>query len=63
MTKCNNCDVVDLGINKIKQDDEIVELCPNCGMEDSVEEIDEIEWAENMALADADFQDELLEDE
>ena len=62
MTKCNNCDVVDLGINHIIREDEVFELCPNCGAEDSVEEIDEIEWAEKMALSDADTQNELEED-
>lgn len=62
MTKCNNCDVVDLSINKVLKDDEEFQLCPNCGLEGTVEEIDEREWAESMALADADFQNELLED-
>lgn len=63
MTKCRECDVVDLGINHVTKNDEIFDLCPNCGAEDSVKEIDELEWAENMALADADFQNELLKDE
>lgn len=62
MTKCNECDVVDLGINRVIKDGEEYQLCPNCGSEDSVEEIDEREWAESMALSDADFQNELLED-
>jgi len=63
MTKCNECDVVDLGVVETKTTYEVVYRCPNCGAEDSVEEIDELEWAEDMALADADFQNELLEEE
>lgn len=63
MTKCNNCDIVDLGINRVLKDNEEFQLCPNCGAEDSVEEIDELEWLEDMALADSDFQNELLEDD
>jgi hypothetical protein len=62
MTKCNNCDVVDLGINHITKNDEIFDLCSNCGAEDSVEEIDEMEWAEDMEMAEADFLNELQDD-
>lgn len=62
MTKCKNCDVVDLGINRVNKFGEVYELCPNCGLEDTVEEVDEITWQEDMALADADFQNELLEE-
>lgn len=57
MTKCNSCDVVDLGVNHVTKNDEIYDLCPNCGAEDSVEEVDEIEWAESMELVDSDIQE------
>jgi hypothetical protein len=62
MTKCKECDIVDLGVNRINIFGEVHELCPNCGNEDSVEEIDELEWADNMESADADFTNELQND-
>lgn len=54
MIKCRECDVVDLEATVIVRNDEEYQLCPNCGAEDSVEEIDELAWEEEMALADAD---------
>ena len=48
MTKCRNCDIVDLGINRVNKFGEMYELCPNCGMEDVVEEVSELAWAEEM---------------
>lgn len=48
MTKCNECDIVDLGFTEVKKGYEIYHLCPNCGANDSVVEVDEIEWIENI---------------
>jgi hypothetical protein len=54
MTRCRECGVVDLGVNKIIRDEEEFQICPNCGVDDSVEEIDELDWEEDMLLAEAD---------
>lgn len=62
LTKCKECDVVDLGVNKVIRNDEEFQLCPNCGAKDSVEEINELEWEESMALENGDAQNELEDD-
>lgn len=62
VTKCKECGVVDLEIYRVIKNNEEYQLCPNCGSEDSAEEIDGLEWQESMALADADLQNELLKD-
>lgn len=64
MTRCTECAIVDLGVTRIVKDDEEYVLCPNCGSEDSVEEIDADLWAEEIAEDEADkLNDWLKEDE
>jgi hypothetical protein len=63
MTKCTECNVTDLGVTRIIRNEEEYILCPNCGAEDTVEEIDELEWAEEVALEAADLENDLLTDE
>lgn len=62
MTKCNECHIVDLGVTRIIKNEEEYLLCPNCGSEDSVKEIEASEWAEQLALDEADLENQLNED-
>ena len=62
MTKCNDCGIVDLGITRVIKNDEEYELCPNCGAEDSVEEVDELDWIQDMEDTEADKVLELMEE-
>lgn len=62
MTRCIECNIVDLGVTKVIRNESEYLLCPNCGADDTVEEIDELDWVEDMVQEDADFQNELNED-
>ena len=62
MTKCSECDIVDLGISRVIKNGEEYELCPHCGAEDSVEEIAEADWLESMELDRAYLENELKEE-
>lgn len=61
MTLCSECNIVDLGVTRIVKDGEEYILCPNCGAEDSVTEVDADLWAEDLIAADADLSNDLEE--
>lgn len=63
MTRCKECNIVDLGVTKFVKNGEEYVLCPNCGAEDSVEEIDELKWAEEMAQIEADHRTDIFRDD
>lgn len=63
MTKCGDCGIVDLGITRIVRNDEEYELCPNCGAEDSVEDIEELNWIEDMEDVETDNIIDLIDEE
>ena len=63
MTLCNECSIVDLGVTRIVKDGEEYILCPNCGSEDSVVDVDADEWAEGIIAAEADLSNDMSETE
>jgi Zn finger protein HypA/HybF involved in hydrogenase expression len=58
MTKCDECSALDLGVIRVIKNDEEFVLCPNCGAEDSVRQIDELEFLDDVALHHASLGDE-----
>ena len=54
MIRCGECKTVDVEFLKFEMYGEECIVCPECGAEESAEEVDQIAWEEEMAEDEAD---------